>query len=151
MQVTPCDYASKKKLNLATKNELNIPSTIHSNANPSMLCSKILKNAELSSIEKTFFQYEQKQHHFGSEFILDPSDGSPLLDKDSKPITVARFLATKPLKRDLSTRPGPGNRQLTYMSGESVTRTLNDVFGFDGWCLEVKNTSREVGFQSFLI
>lgn len=24
-----------------------------------------------------------------------------------------------------------------------VTKTLNDAFGYDGWCLEVKNTTRE--------
>lgn len=24
-----------------------------------------------------------------------------------------------------------------------VTKTLNEAFGYDGWCLEVKNTSRE--------
>jgi DNA recombination protein Rad52 len=29
------------------------------------------------------------------------------------------------------------------MSGDSVTRTLNDVFGFDGWSLEVKKSERQ--------
>eukprot|EP00957_Ditylum_brightwellii_P088062 6708588-Ditylum_brightwellii.AAC.1 len=54
------------------------------------------------------------------------------------------MLSTKPLKADLMTRPGPGGRKLTYMSGDSVTRTLNDIFGFDGWSLEIKATNREV-------
>jgi DNA repair and recombination protein RAD52 len=54
------------------------------------------------------------------------------------------MLATKPLKGELMTRKGPANRNLTYLSGDSVTRTLNDIFGFDGWCLEVKETRREV-------
>ena len=54
------------------------------------------------------------------------------------------MLSTKPLRGELATRPGPGNRKLTYLSGDSVTRTLNDIFGFDGWCLEVKDTKREV-------
>lgn len=53
------------------------------------------------------------------------------------------MLATKPLKSELMTRKGPANRNLTYLSGDSVTRTLNDIFGFDGWCLEVKETRRE--------
>lgn len=53
------------------------------------------------------------------------------------------MLSTKPLRHELATRPGPGNRKLTYLSGDSVTRTLNDIFGFDGWCLEVKETKRE--------
>ncbi|EED86713.1 predicted protein [Thalassiosira pseudonana CCMP1335] len=29
------------------------------------------------------------------------------------------------------------------MSGDVITRTLNEAFGFDGWCLEVKSTTRE--------
>lgn len=34
--------------------------------------------------------------------------------------------------------------KLSYMSGDVITRTLNEAFGFDGWCLEVKSTTREV-------
>ena len=70
--------------------------------------------------------------------------GTPLLDHNGKTIPIAKMLATKPLRHELMTRPGPGNRKLTYLSGDSVTRTLNDIFGFDGWCLEVKETKREV-------
>ena len=33
--------------------------------------------------------------------------------------------------------------KLSYMGGDMVTKTLNDAFGYDGWCLEVKNTTRE--------
>ena len=33
--------------------------------------------------------------------------------------------------------------KLSYMGGDIVTKTLNDAFGYDGWCLEVKNTARE--------
>ena len=53
------------------------------------------------------------------------------------------MLATRPLRNELQTRPGPGNRKLVYLSGDSVTRTLNDVFGFDGWSLEVKKSERQ--------
>ena len=70
--------------------------------------------------------------------------GTPLLDHDNKPVPIAKILSTKPLKSELMTRKGPANRNLTYLSGDSVTRTLNDIFGFDGWCLEVKETRREV-------
>jgi hypothetical protein len=80
---------------------------------------------------------------FGAEPVLNP-DGTPLLDHNNQIIPVEKLLATKPLKGELSTRPGPGGRKLTYMSGDSVTRTLNDIFGFDGWSLEIKNTNREV-------
>lgn len=72
------------------------------------------------------------------------TDGTPLIDHRGRPITVDRMLATKPLRGELSTRPGPGNRKLTYLSGEGVTRTLNDIFGFDGWNLDIKTTQREV-------
>lgn len=33
--------------------------------------------------------------------------------------------------------------KLSYMGGDMITKTLNDAFGYDGWCLEVKNTTRE--------
>ena len=33
--------------------------------------------------------------------------------------------------------------KLSYMGGDMVTKTLNDAFGYDGWCLDVKNTTRE--------
>lgn len=72
------------------------------------------------------------------------TDGTPLIDHRGRAITVDRMLATKPLRGELSTRPGPGNRKLTYLSGEGVTRTLNDIFGFDGWNLDIKKTQREV-------
>ena len=29
------------------------------------------------------------------------------------------------------------------MGGDMVTKTLNETFGYDGWCFEVKNTTRE--------
>ena len=66
-----------------------------------------------------------------------------MLDHENKTISIGRLLATKPLRSELLTRPGPGNRKLTYLSGDSVTRTLNDIFGFDGWCLEIKESRRE--------
>ena len=79
---------------------------------------------------------------FGSEPVRNP-DGTPLLDHNQRPISIDKILATKPLRAELSSRPGPGGRKLTYMSGDGVTRTLNDIFGFDGWCLDIKDTKRE--------
>lgn len=72
------------------------------------------------------------------------SDGTVLMDHRQRPVSVNRLLATKPLRRELSTRPGPCNRKLTYISGDGVTRTLNDIFGHDGWNLDIKQTKREV-------
>lgn len=62
-----------------------------------------------------------------------------------------KFLASKPLRGVISSRQGPGGKKLDYMPGEVVTQTLNEAFGYDGWCLEVKNTMREVrGSRSIL-
>jgi hypothetical protein len=38
---------------------------------------------------------------------------------------------------------GPGGIKLSYMGGDIITKTLNEAFGYDGWSLEVKNTTRE--------
>lgn len=89
-------------------------------------------------------QHHQITHNFGSEYVRDVEGRNLLLDQNGNPITISRLLATKPLRADLSSRPGPGNQRLTYMSGDSVTRTLNEIFGFDGWNMELKNSNREV-------
>ena len=60
-----------------------------------------------------------------------------------RPVTVGRYLCTKPLRSEVSTRKGPGGTKLSYMGGDIITKTLNEAFGYDGWCLEVKNTTRE--------
>ena len=77
------------------------------------------------------------------QWVYNPADGSILKDHNNMPVSVDRLLATKPLRHELSSRPGPGNKKLTYLSGEGVSRTLNDVFGFDGWDLDIQNVSRE--------
>ena len=77
------------------------------------------------------------------EYVYNPSDGSVLLDHNGRPISVDKLLATKPLRGELSTRPGPGNKKLTYISGDGVSRTLNDIFGFDGWNLDITKVQKE--------
>ena len=77
------------------------------------------------------------------DYVYNPSDGSVLLDHKGRPVSVDKLLATKPLRGELSTRPGPGNKKLTYISGEGVSRTLNDIFGFDGWNLDIIKVQRE--------
>ena len=76
------------------------------------------------------------------QWVYNPVDGSVLRDHNGVPLSVDRLLATKPLRHELSTRPGPGNKKLTYISGDDVSRTLNDVFGFDGWDLNIQDVSR---------
>jgi DNA recombination protein Rad52 len=77
------------------------------------------------------------------QYVYNPMDGSVLQDHHNRPLTVDRLLATKPLRHELSTRPGPGNKKLTYISGDGVSRTLNDIFGFDGWNLDISSVKRE--------
>ena len=78
------------------------------------------------------------------EWVKNPMDGSILKDHKGYPVSVPRLLATKPLRAELCSRPGPGGKRLTYLSGEGVTRTLNDIFGFDGWNLEIVKTTQVV-------
>ena len=87
--------------------------------------------------------YNSVENCANKEFVLN-ADGTILHDHKQRPVTVERFLATKPLRADVSSRTGAGNRKFSYMPGEVVTRTLNDAFGYNGWCLDVKNTTRDV-------
>jgi DNA recombination protein Rad52 len=66
----------------------------------------------------------------------------PLLDGHGRPVSIDRLLATKPLRQDLSVRPGPGNKRLTYITGEAVNRLLNEIFGHDGWSSDIKNITQ---------
>lgn len=76
------------------------------------------------------------------QWVHNPLDGSVLQDHRGRPVSVDRLLATKPLKDELSSRKGPGGKQLTYMSGDGVSRTLNDIFGFDGWNLDIRKVEQ---------
>lgn len=82
------------------------------------------------------------------DYVYNPSDGSVLLDHNGRPISVDKLLATKPLRGELSTRPGPGNKKLTYISGDGISRTLNDIFGFDGWNLDITSVDRVETMQN---
>jgi DNA repair and recombination protein RAD52 len=77
-------------------------------------------------------------------FLRNPSDHSILLDHQDRPLTVSKVLATQPLRHELSSRPGPGGKKLTYLSGDAVSRTLNDIFGYDGWNLDIQHCHRVV-------
>jgi DNA repair and recombination protein RAD52 len=68
--------------------------------------------------------------------------GTPLLDHNNKPIPIAKMLATKPLRSEIQSRKGHGNSRVSYMSTDCVSRTLNDIFGFDGWTSEVLQVTR---------
>ncbi|CAB9513976.1 repair protein RAD52 homolog [Seminavis robusta] len=86
----------------------------------------------------------QQYHAPPVEWVKNTLDGSVLTDHKGYPISVNRLLATRPLRAELSSRPGPGGKKLTYISGEGVTRALNEIFGFDGWNMEIVKTQREV-------
>eukprot|EP00980_Cylindrotheca_fusiformis_P012938 scaffold3236_cov66-Cylindrotheca_fusiformis.AAC.4 len=81
------------------------------------------------------------------QYVFNPTEGTVLLDHNGTPLSVDRLLSTKPLRSELSTRPGPGNKKLTYMSGDCISRTLNDIFGFDGWNLDIVKVHQEAATE----
>jgi recombination DNA repair RAD52 pathway protein len=75
---------------------------------------------------------------YGAFYCRDPiNDFSMLRDAAGQAVTVSRLLRTKPLQCEISKRAGPGNKSILYLSGESVTRTLNAIFGVMGWNLTI--------------
>lgn len=75
--------------------------------------------------------------------MSDPNDESKILrDALNRPVTVGRYLNCKPLQQEVASRPGPGGKKLLYLSGDCVTRTLNQIFGFDGWNLSIIKTEQ---------
>lgn len=132
------DHAQQQQGGGGTNNEsfLHEQATLHSYQPPGGGGSGNSSNSNSdSSTTPAAFQALQ--------WVYNPSDGSILRDTNGKPVSVNRILATKPLKSELSTRPGPGNKKLTYLSGDGVTRTLNDIFGYNGWNLDITQVTRE--------
>lgn len=39
----------------------------------------------------------------------------------------------------ISTRPGPGNQKIAYLSAEKAINLANEVFGFNGWSSSIQN------------
>lgn len=88
-----------------------------------------IKSAEIEALADCNYKYGRDPSTVDplSVEIMRKADGSALLDHNGMVIPIRKILATKPLKRDILTRPGPGGRSLAYLSGEAVTRTLNEV------------------------
>lgn len=81
-------------------------------------------------------------------FTLHCTTGTPLLDHNNAPIPIAKMLATKPLRSEIHSRKGHGNSKVSYLSTDCVSRTLNDIFGFDGWTSEVLQVTRTLMQQN---
>lgn len=81
-------------------------------------------------------------------FTLRCTTGTPLLDHNNTPIPIAKMLATKPLRSEIQSRKGHGNTKVSYLSTDCVSRTLNDIFGFDGWTSEVLEVTRTLMQQN---
>ncbi|KAI8069731.1 rad52-like protein [Gongronella butleri] len=58
---------------------------------------------------------------------MDPKDRHEYLKKSLGPEFVSR-------------RPGPGGTDISYISGHSAINLANEVFGYDGWSSEVRET-----------
>eukprot|EP00588_Corethron_pennatum_P012607 CAMPEP_0194275972 /NCGR_PEP_ID=MMETSP0169-20130528/8676_1 /TAXON_ID=218684 /ORGANISM="Corethron pennatum, Strain L29A3" /LENGTH=471 /DNA_ID=CAMNT_0039019577 /DNA_START=143 /DNA_END=1559 /DNA_ORIENTATION=+ len=96
----------------------------------------------ITSTEKTGFPGQESENSMCGPLRRFSAYVDPRTDPPT-PITIDRLLCTKPLRRDISTRVGPGNKPLSYMSGDSITRTLNDVFGYSGWSMDIRSKERE--------
>ena len=81
-------------------------------------------------------------------FTFHRNTGTPLLDHNNAPIPIAKMLATKPLRSEIHSRKGHGNSKVSYLSTDCVSRTLNDIFGFDGWTSEVLQVTRTLMQQN---
>jgi len=121
-------------------------------SNQSAVHPSLIANSEAQALAK----YQTPSHDSSSSptyfvpkshYVLNPLDRSIVKDDQGRPLTVARLLGMKPLQRELSSRPGPGNRRLTYLSGEGVTRILNETFGYDGWNMTICQT-KQVDLQN---
>lgn len=45
----------------------------------------------------------------------------------------------------VSTRQGPGGTKLAYIEGCEAIRTMNEIFGFEGWSSEIKQITQLPG------
>lgn len=41
----------------------------------------------------------------------------------------------------LAQRPGPSGRPLTYIEGKTAINIANDIFGFNGWSTDIRDTT----------
>lgn len=113
------------------------------NSNGGVTEAFLIQAAEAQAVEDPRYPLETSpREQMRCEFVLSSADKSILHDASGQPITVDRLLSTKPLRSDLHTRKGPGGRNLVYYNGETVSRLLNEVFGYDGWNMAVLKTEK---------
>ena len=53
-------------------------------------------------------------------YCRNPCDGTVLHDSNDTPVSIPKILATKPLRNEIQTRPGPGGKKMAYLGGEQV-------------------------------
>jgi hypothetical protein len=70
-------------------------------------------------------------------------DGSVMLDESGRVVYRSQFLATHPLRSDCKERMSDG-KALTYITGDSVIRVMNQVFGVEGWTTAITNERQVV-------
>lgn len=51
----------------------------------------------------------------------------------------------------LAQRPGPSGRPLTYIEGKTAINIANDIFGFNGWSTDIKDTTIDFVRQFFFL
>jgi len=64
-------------------------------------------------------------------------DGTEMRDARRRIVYKSQFLSTHPLRTDCKERVGYGGKKFTYVSGDGVIRTMNDIFGHGGWSSKI--------------
>lgn len=70
-------------------------------------------------------------------------NGTEMLDEHGRVVYRGQFLATHPLRSDVKERR-EGNFVATYLSGDSVIRTMNAAFGHGNWSTEITSKQQVV-------
>lgn len=63
--------------------------------------------------------------------------------EDEKMRQMSHILQQKIPQNRIDKRKGPGNMQLSYISGSTIITLLNETFGYDGWMSEVRSVQVE--------
>jgi DNA recombination protein Rad52 len=140
-------------------NEINIPMIIpiglpknkenkkrkfeETNNNNKLIEKEIINNNNnyietTENINKSFENLNIKKFKFENNLENFKKFGNPKLTNEQ-----LNLLNKLPEKKDLSNRPGQGNKDLTYYTTEVAIQKANEVFGPDQWSSEIISISNE--------
>ena len=80
--------------------------------------------------------------------LMKNTDCSPMMDEDGNAIPRSKYLSTYPLQSECDERPNHEGTPTPTLSGASIIKTMNLVFGHSGWGSEVTRERLLVSFRS---